>query len=710
MRLSAIVLVLAATSAAAEPTPVIDPRGSGAQIPSEGRSLFDFMLAEGELPLPLGGGPGRESALSVPFPFEALLERIAGRCGSRVREGCLDAVLIPLGRSLQRTAAAPDFFRYPRVVAAVDGEPHAHGGHAGMQLKDRLYLGYQEKAGVIEVISYNEAAGRFEFQVVRNYRAGATPQVRYANRVICTACHQNHGPIFSRGAWDETNANPRIAALLGREGGKMHGIVVDRGVDIPNAIDDATDRATFFSAYQLLWREGCEGAVAPERCRAALFAAVLQYRLTDGRSFDEHAESFQRDFARAFAAQWRERWPRGLAIASADIPNRDPLSGAALTPDVPARFDPLEARSPVETWADGTSETQRRLVSGLASFLAEPDVRALDDALFRQGVQDSAPRRTYSASCARTGSAARSDDLEFTCASTDGPLNALRLTARIRGEPPNGAGSEIRIVALDGERGFGEMDLADGHAESRGGDTIARFTPLRRGRHVRLRNGNAIERLVLRWRKGAGEVALTTIDDFAPVAAAIGEMERRTTRGELDVFSAKPFRRAAAMQALFTQLGMSEHRWCCLDSRNLPPARADEVAPEAAAREVPPPLRALYQYCATCHLGPDRSPPNFLQGDAGRVDANVKHCAERLYVRLGMWQLPPEARAKSPMPPSAALAALNTQPADWARSAELAALQRLAAGMVRSQSGAEPSLAALSARGYEALQPCLENK
>ena len=42
-----------------------------------------------------------------------------------------------------------------------------------MFARDRLYLGYQENANLIEVISYNEAAARFEFQLVRDYRAGA---------------------------------------------------------------------------------------------------------------------------------------------------------------------------------------------------------------------------------------------------------------------------------------------------------------------------------------------------------------------------------------------------------------------------------------------------------------------------------------------------------------------------------------------------------
>jgi hypothetical protein len=34
----------------------------------------------------------------------------------------LKVTLIPLGRSLQREAGAPDFFRLPRVVAAADGD------------------------------------------------------------------------------------------------------------------------------------------------------------------------------------------------------------------------------------------------------------------------------------------------------------------------------------------------------------------------------------------------------------------------------------------------------------------------------------------------------------------------------------------------------------------------------------------------------------
>ena len=71
-------------------------------------------------------------------------------------------------------AAAPDFFAHPRVVTAAvaDGD--------GELLRDRLYLGFQRQAGVIEVISYNETLGRFEFQIVRNYVKDGAPQAVYA--------------------------------------------------------------------------------------------------------------------------------------------------------------------------------------------------------------------------------------------------------------------------------------------------------------------------------------------------------------------------------------------------------------------------------------------------------------------------------------------------------------------------------------------------
>ena len=70
---------------------------------------------------------------------------------------------------------------------------------AGMLLADRLYLGYQEKAATIEVISYNETAARFEYQVVRDYREGGAAEVYYADRATCIACATSMTAPASRG-------------------------------------------------------------------------------------------------------------------------------------------------------------------------------------------------------------------------------------------------------------------------------------------------------------------------------------------------------------------------------------------------------------------------------------------------------------------------------------------------------------------------------
>lgn len=371
------------------PTWAIAPQAAGPDLPPAGRSLFDTVVAGARQ-----GKPGYD----IPFPLPALLRRIEERAGCPPAEisdakSCVQAVLIPLGRSLQRPAAAPDFFAYPRVVAAVTGEPATRGQDrsttrmpARPLLKDRIYLGYQERANLIEVISYNDAAGRFEFQLVKDYATGRRPRVVYANRLLCTTCHQNHAPIFSRPLWQETNANPAVAARLKASRRNFYGLKIERGVDIPNAIDNATERANLFAAAQTLWRDGCTdpadtsatGPVAAIRCRAALLKAALQYRLSGERGFADSDE-----LAR-FAARAARRWHNGLAIGNPDIPNRDPLAVAAprgatlAAAHVPARFDPLLRRPPLEVWYPIQTDFARRAVVGLAAFFAEADVDALD--------------------------------------------------------------------------------------------------------------------------------------------------------------------------------------------------------------------------------------------------------------------------------------------------------------------------------------------
>jgi hypothetical protein len=358
------------------PAWVVSPYAAEENLPSVGRSLFDFLVTEQR-------GGSREYA--VPFPFTVLIARVAERSGSDPAATLpgVKQVLIPLGRSLQRLSAGLEFFKYPRVVAAVDQEAPTITRLPAMLLRDRLYLGYQEKAGLIEVISYNEAAGRFEFQLVKDYRAGGRPRVVYANRAVCMACHQNGAPIFSRPLWAETNANPRIAALLKKEGRDFYGLNLDRGVDVPNAIDNATDRANELALHQLLWREGCGEGDTGLVCRARLFEEVVRYKLSQERLVQRSA-AYRRDVGERIAQSARGRWPQGLALGNPDIPNRDPLAVTTGGPilsaslaDINPAFDPLQPRPPLEVWRFERAEDADRLVPGYAGMLAASDMRRL---------------------------------------------------------------------------------------------------------------------------------------------------------------------------------------------------------------------------------------------------------------------------------------------------------------------------------------------
>jgi len=302
-------------------------------LPPVGHSRFDELI---------GDAP-------VPFPFSRLVAWINAQMHTDAGGlPPLKVTLIPLGRSLQRDAGAPDFFRFPRVVAAADGDNKA--GYA--PLKDRLFLGFHEKGEVVEVISYNDAAGRFEFQVVRDYRAGAKPSVFYARRSLCQACHQNAAPIFARPLWDETPANPAVAGKLKAAGRDFYGVKLS-GTDIAYFIDNASDRANLFSVWQTLWQQGCGVGVEGDRCRLQVFGAALEYA--------RFGMLPQADALPVLARNWSRLWPNGLGIPNPDLPNRDPL---AALPD-PAH-DPLRMRPFLEVWR---KLDQTAFIVGLAGML-----------------------------------------------------------------------------------------------------------------------------------------------------------------------------------------------------------------------------------------------------------------------------------------------------------------------------------------------------
>ena len=649
-----------------EPAPgaawVVDPAAPGEHLPPVGGSLFDQLFADGR-----GGHV-------LPFPFEKLLARLDAQL---IRDSAsllppAKRVLIPLGRSLQRTAAAPDYFRFPRVVVGVDALPVP----GAPLLKDRLFIGYQEKSAVLEVISYNEAAGRFEFQLVKDYDAAGRPQVFYANRNICFACHQNGAPIFSRALWDETNANPATAAQLEASGRDFYGISPRRGVDVPYAIDASVRRANRLVLTQRLWREGCGAGEAGMRCRAGLFAAALRLRLADGRAGPPDAD-FDAAVARPLRANGVRLWPAGLALGRPDLPNRNPLQGLAAWPadaaarialsHVAARFEPLLPRPPEVWWRADAPEAVREAVAGLAEFVADGDWARFEAALARRA---QALPRTFR---------------DFACL----PLPASRVS-RCRG--PGGA----------------TLDLAAGRVErlSLGGEPPPAAFPVTAA--VRVAGGRLLEEVdASRLRNGGGRLVLRLREDSRALDDAMEALLASPERAGL--FGDRPISRAALLAALRDQLGEAPRRalptaW--------PPARLETpagppAAPAVGSGPVPSALAGFQAWCAACHLSAEHFPPNFLQGPAAELESRIRQCAPRILVRLAMARRAPAERAKTPMPPETMLPAFRSHAGAWAASPERAALEAVVATMLKAETGRDPDPDALLAGGYEALRPCL---
>src|SRR5690242_7384018 len=139
--------------------------------------------------------PAKDGKLALPYPFSALVDDLRARSGAELQLG-----FIPLGRSLQRFAADPDYFTSPRIILAVSGK-----GLSKLPLRDRLFMGYQPAVNAIEVIAFDETAGQFRFMQIENYGVESRQSFTPIDEATCIACHQSRGPIFPASPWDETN-------------------------------------------------------------------------------------------------------------------------------------------------------------------------------------------------------------------------------------------------------------------------------------------------------------------------------------------------------------------------------------------------------------------------------------------------------------------------------------------------------------------------
>lgn len=718
---AALLLALAAGGAAvpvraqetAGPVWAFDPAEPGPDRPPVGRSLFDQVFAVER---------NGVQSIDVPYPFTALRRRLVSHLTPDAEDSAAIAqVLIPLGRALQRNAAAPDYFASPRLVLVVVGNPPAPPGALGTRLKDRLYIGYQEKAESLEVISYNETAGRFEFQIVEDYAPGRRPRVVYARRPVCLACHQNGGPIFSQPPWSETNANAEVARRLAEAAPAFHGVAAEDGsepFDQALLISTAVVKANLYTAYQRVWRDGCGQAAessAALRCRAALLTAALQFKLSGNRHFDRQSETYLEDAVAPLGRAWQRIWPAGLAIANALIPNRDPLVEGF---DVAAADDPLRARPPIDVWTAEDAGVVEGVVAGLAQLLPATGAARLDRRL-RELARD-APRSSQRTLCAVSHRSLEGVGERFLlrCASHEpgGPLLNGHFYLRSQGQLEGGI-SWLTMGGNEGEEArFEDLAIAGGDLQIGEAGSSLSFAPsnLRGGLSPRLPDGTALEAIALTWASAVedtadpsaeipdhppnGEAELTLAHDFAPVEEAVTDLVRRAEQGESNALTGTAFHGGRAMAAVLAALGAGSD--CC--GADLPPIALERPppAPEAGVRQT------FAEFCAACHATASPFPPNFLHDGPSDGDG-IARCAERIAFRLAMWDRPQAARTKTPMPPESWLRGAGLSPDEWRNGAPRAALRAHLADLL-AQAGA--SAGAVEQRGkeaYEALPSCL---
>ncbi|GAC1633124.1 MAG: hypothetical protein NVS9B10_28240 [Nevskia sp.] len=368
----------------------VDPDSLSAQLipgedlpPAGTRSLFDHLIAQNG---------------QIPYPFDRLVALIPKNDPDAAPPLRL---LIPRGRSLLKGLADD---AHPRVLAAADFQAKNTPAAYGLAARGQLFLGFVENASEIEVLSYNEAAGRYEFQLVQNYCEGCIPKLVYARRAICLSCHQGATPIFPVRPWNETNGQPETAAKIVAARGNAEpylGVPAANALAVPERFEELANVGAFIPATQRVWIDACGDAESGMVCRRQMLKVALRY-LSNPAEFDALGTDAQK--LRELQAA---HWPRdGIAVAQSDLPNRDPLAekrgfrgavkalftrppkpgeGAKTNedleafdrlPKLPALLDPLSPRAPKRVLSardiDGAY--------GLAAMLTEADYRQLEAA------------------------------------------------------------------------------------------------------------------------------------------------------------------------------------------------------------------------------------------------------------------------------------------------------------------------------------------
>jgi len=635
------------------------------------------------------------------------------------------------------------FFRYPRLVLGFTDDSQDTGDKLNLNLHGRFYVGFNERAEILEVISYNDEAGRFEYEVVRNYAAGKAPQVTYANRQLCLTCHQNQTPIFSAGPWLESNANPAMSDGLERVlNAKFYqGAPLEADITVPQSIDQTTRMANMFHAYHKMWQRLCSDM----ECRKDLLKQIFLYKMV-GHTLLLTPELQSLDSR--LNQRWAKEFPNGMSRPDSTIPNRDPLNDrghqdvsviagkpAAVKSvleqvlaigDIPEEYEPARPRPPLlDVWrsamndsADGTGPgAVPRLVTGYAEFFTLSDAKLIDQLLI--GTPATASEMLESSCDVAESIGTRTQGFTVHCAA--GGNNQIEFTVFFRGKLDDGSASYEGTAGLlrvqpktplcDPSARATEANLESGVACPQYLNVPVRLERTAAGMSLgfaqasglslRLYDGRRISDAKFIVENKSAHLAFPVLDDLAPLGAALEaayQSQETATKDNTEKLSGfrkyvdgPALNRGAVMAMILRFLGHPHDELITL-TQNMRGLKRLTDAPENEITQVEgltPKDRAMglaMHNCGACHYNRDNEPPAYL-GSPGETPSvgdkcnRLSLCTPRMLYRLKMWDC---ARTdwkakKSPMPPEARFKTLGIDEAHWIATDRQALFQALLA-------------------------------
>ena len=440
------------------------------------------------------------------------------------------------------------------------------------------------------------------------------------------------------------------------------------------------------------------------RCRAGVLKAILQFRLSGDIAFDQTAPRY-RETLSAFYRNWRSRWPAGLFVATADIPDRSPFD----PPVNGTAYDPLVQRDPQAFWPEPIDMVAGGMVTRLSEFITDADIERYDRHLSRMG--QAVARNIHRSRCEIQPASPRltGAQIKFVC----GDSQSMQAYIELVVQRDQILGGHIFELHLPGDTYLWSANF-DHTVTSRtaGRTTLKASLRSSPGKHARVADGRRLDSVVLEWQdSGSTEeplgveligaeaaLTITLVDEFSPLENAIEAMVGETLNGESDTLATRPFRRRQIVSDLNRHLGLAELEWCC----DLPPVAATQTYP---AKPVAASTQSFQQNCGLCHSGGGRYPPGFLNGSETEIRHHLTECAPRILRQLGLWDETPQSRTRSPMPPVSSLALLGHDEISWQASDTVRNLAGQARALLTQALG-EQEITRMADIDYDALPPC----